>query len=155
MSMPRVTVRIRATSKKWQDAFPGMQRKIRRAVQEAFSRAKKRAACRNRVFELGVMLATDRRVRRLNRDYRGKDRPTNVLSFPQAGELTAAALRPFPSSMPVPLGDVVLALETVKRECRAQGKNLENHVLRLVVHGVLHILGYDHMTENEVICMEK
>ena len=95
-----------------------------------------------------VVLSSDAKVRRLNRDYRGKDKPTNVLSF--------AALdggKP-PRSQAWPLGDIILALGTCRKEARAQGKNLDQHLAHLVIHGVLHLLGYDHEMAAEAERME-
>ncbi len=89
-----------------------------------------RAAVGNRQRSLTVALADDRRVRDLNARDRGKDKPTNVLSYP-SGE------RVF-------LGDVVLARQTVWREAKSQGKTAADHVAHLVVHGTLHLMGYDH-----------
>jgi len=96
--------------------------------------------------ELSVVLAGDTAVRALNRDHRGKDSPTNVLSFPPAFA---------PPSGPRPLGDVILALETVRREAAEQGKPAVDHLRHLVVHGVLHLSGYDHGTEAEAEEMEE
>src|SRR3546814_17455559 len=78
-------------------------------------------------------------MRQLNRDYRGKDRPTNVLSF--SADAPGA---PAESTAPRMLGDVVLALETVLAEAAAQGKPPADHLAPLVLHGVLHLLGHDH-----------
>jgi probable rRNA maturation factor len=99
-------------------------------------------------FLVDVTLADDAEQRRLNRIYRGKDMPTNVLAFPQG------ALDPPRSDQPVLLGDVVLAFETVRREAAEQNKPLENHLRHLVVHGVLHLLGFDHENEAEAAAME-
>ncbi len=96
--------------------------------------------------EISVVLADDGLVRRLNRDYRGQDRPTNVLSFvaeDRGGEERVQLL-----------GDVVLALETIVLEASGQGKPVADHVSHLVVHGVLHLLGYDHRSEGEAAEME-
>ena len=111
---------------------------MRRAARAALlagkgSRGKKPGA-------LCIVLADDRLQRRLNRDFRGADKSTNVLSFTGA---------------PEGLGDVVLALETVAREAREQGKSLADHVAHLVVHGVLHLMGYDHETGREAVRMER
>lgn len=95
--------------------------------------------------ELTVAFADDARVRELNRDFRGKDKPTNVLSFPAA---------PMPGDGPVFLGDVVLARETVVREAEIDGKPLDHHIRHLVVHGFLHLLGYDHEDDEEAEVME-
>lgn len=100
-------------------------------------------------IEIGVSLADDAEQQRLNRDWRGLDRPTNVLAFP-AWEPGA----PIPSGAPLLLGDVVLAFETVAREAQQQGKPLGDHLSHLVVHGVLHLFGHDHAGEAEAIAME-
>ncbi len=96
--------------------------------------------------ELSVALVSDDAIRTLNRDYRGKDRATNVLSFP-GGESTDPAL-------PRLLGDVILAFETVSGEAETQGKPVEHHISHLVVHGFLHLLGYDHESSEEAEAME-
>lgn len=97
--------------------------------------------------ELSLMLADDAAVRELNRTWRGKDKPTNVLSFP-AFPVKAGA-QPGPM-----LGDIIIARETVEREAEEEGKPLENHLAHLVVHGFLHLLGYDHETDEEAEVME-
>jgi probable rRNA maturation factor len=99
--------------------------------------------------EVSVLLADDGRVRELNRVWRGKDRPTNVLSFPAWEPGT-----PFPADGPLPLGDVAVALETMLREAAAEGKTPEAHLAHLVVHGTLHLLGHDHEAEDEAERME-
>lgn len=93
------------------------------------------------------MLADDEAVRMLNRTYRDQDKPTNVLSFPGDGD-------PFPGQ-PRMLGDVVLAFGTVTREAEEQGKPLADHLSHLVVHGVLHLLGYDHEDDADADEMER
>ncbi|AWU94909.1 rRNA maturation RNase YbeY [Azospirillum ramasamyi] len=100
--------------------------------------------------ELSVVLADDALVHRLNREYRGKDKPTNVLSF----ALTEAEEPEVQDGMPVMLGDVILAYETVVREASEQRKNVKDHMTHLVMHGVLHLLGYDHETDDEAEEME-
>ncbi|WGM46098.1 Endoribonuclease YbeY [Brevundimonas sp. NIBR10] len=95
---------------------------------------------------LVVLLTDDATVRDLNTRFRGKDRPTNVLSFP-GGDM------PMPGQ-PLHLGDIVLAFETCRAEAEAQGKSLANHLTHLVVHGVLHLLGRDHEDETEAEAME-
>ena len=99
--------------------------------------------------EVSVLLADDGRVRELNRAWRGKDKPTNVLSFPawEPGAL-------LPAEGPLPLGDVAVALETVLREAAAEGRTPEAHLAHLVVHGTLHLLGHDHEEDDEAERME-
>ena len=101
--------------------------------------------------EICVVLADDDTVRDLNRRFRGVDRPTNVLSFPigEAGE------EPMPSGVPAMLGDVYVAFETASAEAADENKDLEDHLRHLVVHGVLHLLGYDHLTDADAETMER
>ncbi len=95
--------------------------------------------------EISLMLTDDAAVRDLNRAWRGKDSPTNVLSFP-APALDVPGVRP--------LGDIALALETVTREAEAEGKPLAEHATHLIVHGCLHLLGHDHDTIEAAQAME-
>ncbi|MDE2337026.1 MAG: rRNA maturation RNase YbeY [Alphaproteobacteria bacterium] len=155
--MTRITVNIDKASDKWNRAFPLMASKIAAAVTEAFLQAKKPAAFGRRAFEVNVVLTDDSNVKTLNKNYRGKNRPTNVLSFPQFNlqKFRRAALDIFPAKSGVPLGDIVLAFQTIRAECHEQEKSLENHVTHLIVHGTLHLLGYDHMRTREAEAMEK
>lgn len=99
--------------------------------------------------EVGVVFADDALVRALNREHRGRDRPTNVLSFP------LGAPAPMPADdAPLLLGDVVLAFETVCREADEQGKSVADHAAHLLVHGLLHLLGHDHETDCDATEME-
>jgi probable rRNA maturation factor len=85
---------------------------------------------------------------RLNHDYRDRDGPTNVLSFP-AGEIAG-----WPDDEAVPLGDIVVCAPVVRREAREQGKRLEDHWAHMLVHGTLHLLGFDHLADAEAREME-
>jgi len=96
-----------------------------------------------------VTLADDEAQRALNRTWRGKDAPTNVLAFPAADPAM-----PVPDGAPLLLGDVVLAFETVRREAIEQEKPLADHLRHLVVHGVLHLLGCDHDEPDAAALME-
>jgi len=95
-----------------------------------------------------VLMTDDAEIAELNRAWRGKNRPTNVLSFP------AAPIPGTPAEMARPLGDVVLAAGVVATEARAQGKTLENHVSHLIVHGVLHLAGHEHETDQAAAAMQ-
>lgn len=92
-----------------------------------------------------LALGDDALVRDLNRQFRGKDKPTNVLSFPSGEEAGPGA----------PLGDIVLARETLQREAALDGKPFDHHLMHLVVHGMLHLLGYDHESDREAETMER
>ncbi len=107
--------------------------------------------------EACVVLADDTLVRSLNREYRGKDAPTNVLSFPfQQSARSAPSDDIGPDATePRHLGDVVLAAGTVSREADAQGIQPVHHLQHLVVHGLLHLLGFDHDTDAQAEVMER
>lgn len=97
--------------------------------------------------ELSIIFTDDSHIRALNAQWRHKNKATNVLSFPafpiHAGEQPKALL-----------GDIVLAYETVKTEAETENKPVENHISHLLLHGCLHLLGYDHETEAEAVIME-
>lgn len=97
--------------------------------------------------EACIALSDDAAVRALNATYRGMDKPTNVLSFPSPEAP--------PSDGPAFLGDVVIALETVRREAGEKNITFEDHLQHLAVHGLLHLLGYDHETDGEAQVMER
>jgi probable rRNA maturation factor len=94
--------------------------------------------------EVSVTFCDDKAIRALNVEWRGKDQPTNVLSFPTPGAIERKPL----------LGDVIIAYETVSREAKEQGKALRAHAAHMVSHGFLHLIGYDHETAAEAERME-
>jgi len=96
--------------------------------------------------EACVIFTADAHMRELNRDWRKIDKPTNVLSFPAA--------RPPGSPAAVTLGDIFLGLETIRREAVEQGKSFRDHTAHMIVHGFLHLIGYDHMNAAEAELME-
>lgn len=106
-----------------------------------------RAAGADDAVEVALLFTGDTDIAALNREWRGKDGPTNVLSFP-------AEDFPLPPGEAKPLGDVVLAHGTVAREAAEQGKTLRDHAIHLIVHGTLHLLGHDHMEPDEADAME-
>jgi len=105
----------------------------------------------DRPVEVTVKLTNDAEVRNLNRQFRHKDKPTNVLSFPA---MTNEDIQHLPADFPRILGDIALAFETITREAIEQEKSLDHHVSHLIVHGLLHLLGYDHETDLEAEEME-
>jgi probable rRNA maturation factor len=118
---------------------PGIDRLLRRAVAAA-------ARTTSATGEIAVVLADDPAVRRLNRDWRQQDSATNVLAFPTNVS---------PHGARGPLGDIVIAYETTAREARAERKSFTHHTLHLAVHGFLHLVGYDHQTDDQAVTMEK
>ncbi len=101
---------------------------------------------RIREADLGIRLVDDREGRSLNRHYRGKDYPTNVLSFPAD----------LPEGVKLPLlGDLIICAPVVAREAAEQNKKVNAHYAHLTVHGILHLLGWDHEDDREAECMEQ
>lgn len=96
--------------------------------------------------EATIALASDTKVRELNRQYRGKDKATNVLSFPSA--------MPIEAGTPTYLGDIILAAETLVREAQELGTSPRHHFQHLCLHGLLHLLGFDHVVPADAVVME-
>jgi len=142
---PDPSVDVLIESDAWQ-ALPDAEDIVRRAIASA---ATTMAATRHRRTELSVLLCDDKTIAGLNARWRGQERPTNVLSFPAP---------PLPGAAPdgtVPLGDIAVAYETVVREAGEHGRPVSDHLSHLVVHGFLHLLGYDHHMDGEAEQMER
>lgn len=149
-----ISIAVVVEDPKWRDFLPDAEAIASRAARAAldFTRAHPLAAAAGGPAgaELALVLADDRQVRALNHRFRGIDKATNVLSF--AG-LDDADL-PDGDTQPYLLGDVVLARETIGREAQAQGKSPADHLTHLVVHGLLHLFGFDHQEEADAAAME-
>jgi probable rRNA maturation factor len=139
-----LSVEITAPCPGWQQACATAASLAGEAARLALRRSKAPATA-----VVDITLADDAAQRVLNRTWRGKDAPTNVLAFPAADPSV-----PLPVGAPLLLGDVVLAFETVQREAAEQQKPFEDHLCHLVVHGVLHLLGHDHENADEAAAME-
>jgi len=133
---PALGIDVLVVSNRWTPAA-----KLKAAARRAVAQAG--ATLSTTGSELAIVLADDSILRALNRDWRGIDAPTNVLSFPAKN--AAAGY----------LGDIILGYETVSQEARAEGKPLAHHVAHLAVHGFLHLLGYDHERQTDAIKMER
>jgi probable rRNA maturation factor len=146
---PRLSIAISIEDQGWAKLAPDAARLLRRAARDALAEAKSAGWRGSRVgHEISFVLTDDKRMRALNRAYRGKDKPTNVLSF---AALDGARPKP---GMPWLLGDVVLTSGVIAREAKAQRKSLQHHLSHLAVHGVLHLLGYDHEQDRDAEAME-
>jgi probable rRNA maturation factor len=110
----------------------GLQARLTQAAQAARGSTKLKG-------DFSILLAGDKRLHDLNLDFRGKDKPTNVLSFPAGGAYA---------------GDIAIAYGVTKKEAKAAGKSLADHASHLVVHGVLHLAGYDHERPRDAKLME-
>lgn len=144
----------------WEERIPGIDVICRRAASAAFIEALRVRRAPSATAGAGVtdrpgaclLLADDGQVQALNRQFLGRDEPTNVLAFPSAAAdvlvVTGA------DGPPLSLGDIIIALETTADEAMRAGKPLDCHLSHLVVHGVLHLLGFDHQVEDQAIEME-
>ena len=143
MKRQRVSVALRCAA--WAEALPRAERFAERIVGAVLDDPR---VGLTRPAEVSVVLADDAFIRRLNRDHRGKDKPTNVLSFPLEDADAGAKRRQ------LLLGDVVLAYRTIRREAKEEGKRLESHAAHMLVHGTLHLLGFDHAQSRAARIME-
>ncbi|MCC7305167.1 MAG: rRNA maturation RNase YbeY [Alphaproteobacteria bacterium] len=131
----QVTVDIAVPCDAWPPLAPLIEKAAFRTLQDSGYFKKNKNP-----VELSVVLTDNDEIRILNKKYRGKDKPTNVLSFPQDD--------------PALLGDVVLAYKTILEESQQQGKSFENHALHMVIHGILHLIGHDHENDRDAETME-
>lgn len=145
----RYEIDVSVSEPEWKASFLDVEAIARTAILNTFKMAKMPAAIKDRSLEISVVLANDDLVQVLNREYRNIDKPTNVLSF--AGLDSDA---PVPEEGPFALGDIILAYQTLARECKEQGKFFKDHYTHLIVHGTLHLLGYDHEDEDDANIME-
>jgi probable rRNA maturation factor len=131
---PAPSIDVQVQSPLW-DAEPAAVETVRAAIEAA-------AALVPAAGEVSVLLTSDAALRDLNREWCGLDQPTNVLSFPAARPSGAL------------LGDIAIAYQTLAREAAADGKPFLHHLAHLVVHGFLHLIGYDHQTDSQADAME-
>ncbi len=124
----------------WSKALPNVAALCRRAARAALAAAPSKSPRGAPRGVIAIALGDDALLRELNHQFRGQDKPTNVLSFP--------------TDEPDQLGDIALALQTVKREAAEQAKSLRQHLIHLVVHGTLHLLGHDHERPGQAKRME-
>lgn len=144
-----LNITLNVAHEKWKPRLKPYGKTVRGVLEAALAETELKNS--NRELELAVVLADDAFVQELNKNYRAKDKPTNVLSFPSS-ELEE--LENLPDSEQVNLGDIILALETVEREAKEQGKTFRGHTIHLLVHGFLHLLGYNHIKQEEAEIME-
>ena len=141
----RLSLEVVSTGPHWRGLGEGGAPKLARTVAKALAHA---VTLPGRRVAATLVLSDDAHVRALNRQWRGHDKPTNVLSFPSGTPAPAGA------RTTRLLGDVILARETLVREADGLGIALQDHYRHLVLHGLLHLLGYDHETDEEAEEME-
>lgn len=143
MTEPKLIVDVNIEAGAWQAAVPELSTFIERALAAALKTVDDLPG----EVEVSVLLTDDAHQQVLNAQWRGKDKPTNVLSFPSGEDA------PHPGQ-PKLLGDISLAFETLGREAQDQQKSLADHLCHLLVHGMLHLLGFDHETQQDADEME-
>jgi probable rRNA maturation factor len=141
-----LSIDVNVESPLW-EAQPEAETAVRRVLGVAAAMVSTRPA------ELAIVLTDDSAIRALNREWRGVDKPTNVLSFPARGPQALAA-EPAQPGPPVLLGDIVIAFETTAQEAGTESKRFEDHLAHLAVHGYLHLLGHEHEDERDAEAME-
>ena len=134
-----LSIEISRNSEGWPEHLDA---RAEQAVREALTQSKAKITGAS---ELSIVLTDDAEQRNLNRDWRGIDKATNVLSFPQ--------IEPFAPVSGL-LGDIILGRETLVKEADEQGVSFDDHFTHLVVHGFLHLLGYDHIEDADALVME-
>ena len=140
----------------WETVVTDAEMLVEAAARAAFEAAERPDILGDAPAEMSLVLADDALVQTLNRDYRDKDQPTNVLSFALLDDLDDTDdVLAREQGMPILIGDVILAFETVQREVGEQGKSVGDHLTHLVIHGVLHLLGYDHQSDPDADRMER
>jgi probable rRNA maturation factor len=133
-----VTIEIATQSKAW-EKLPGAEAAVRRAVEAALQGEHVEKG------EIGVVLTDDSGIQTLNNSFRATDKATNVLAFPAPKHS---------GNGPKPIGDIVLAYETLTREAESDGKAALHHLMHLAVHATLHLLGFDHIDDADADTME-
>lgn len=151
---PHIDLAVAITCDYWNTLDFSAEDVARDAMMLTFAMADTPAVIKGSDLEFSVVLTDDETIAALNRDYRGKDQPTNVLSFAALDAAEDADFTPPQAGQAWAIGDVILAFETIEREALEQNKSMRDHFAHLVVHGTLHLLGYDHEDSHEADIME-
>ncbi|MCS6877347.1 MAG: rRNA maturation RNase YbeY [Geminicoccaceae bacterium] len=139
------SVEVVVEAEPWRSVLSDPEALCRRAVETAIGLV----VGRGEIGPVTVLLTDDARIRALNRSWRGEDSATDVLSFPSGPRPPG-----LPAEEPWPLGDIAVAFETAARDARGSGRPLSDHLAHLLVHGTLHLLGFDHEEPEEAERME-
>ena len=147
-----VTVDLTIDDPDWLDDMPGADEQARKACAAAL-----KTTCPGSEFVVSLVMSNDRNVATLNRRWRNIDGPTDVLSFPSERRFPGIAPRAAEGALEgsaVELGDIVIARETLVRDALEHVRPLQDHLVHIVVHGTLHLLGYEHETDDDAGVME-
>jgi probable rRNA maturation factor len=140
MPQGRLVIGVQIETPEWRSAWPRLAADTRALLKATNVSLLSASPLRGEGLSVDVVFASDARLRALNARFRGKNRPTNVLSF---------------ENPEMPLGGIALAFETISREAKAQRKPFINHSKHLILHGFLHLAGYDHHTARSARLMER
>jgi probable rRNA maturation factor len=151
--MNPLTLDLSLDEPRWHHALPEAYEISVFALELAWQRVLREKNTPAFTTEISLYLTSDTGITKLNREYRHKATATNVLSFGMLDAWGDAVIMATQVDS-VPLGDIVIAYETVVREAAEQGKSLRDHYMHLLVHGLLHLCGYDHEVEEEAVVME-
>lgn len=135
---------------KWQDCSSLDYKAL---IKQCLEAVLKQVMKKNTLFELSVLLTNDTEIQALNKEYRQKEGATNILSFESGCFSDHNA--PLKQGRPIPIGDLVLSYETLKKEAESQHKSFQDHLTHLLIHGLLHLFGFDHEDEREADEMER
>ena len=143
--MPNVTADISIEHPAWSRKRLGLQKMSENVFSDTWKHIKGKSKAAPMI---SVVYTNDAEIKKLNKKFRAKNKPTNVLSF---------QIWPVPSALPpiqIPAGDIVFAFETIEREAKEAGLSFKHHLTHLMVHGFLHLFGYDHMNDADAEIME-
>jgi len=140
-----IRIALEIEDPRWTEKLPDVERLIETAVSHALADIDSGG----RPIEVGIRLVDDGTIRGLNREWRGKDKPTNVLSFPMGDPAPVAD-----ADFPWLIGDIVMSYDTMNVEAERDGKPMAHHVAHLAIHAALHLIGHDHEDEAEAEAME-
>jgi len=148
----KTQLHIEKASAPW-GKIKGLDRRLMRAAELTLASLPETLLPAAKQAELTLLLTTDKAVQTLNHDFRGKNAPTNVLSFPHFERQQLVKLGKKGEALYV--GDIAVAYQFTAREAKAEHKLLLDHVTHLMIHGILHLFGYDHITPGKAARMEK
>ncbi len=142
---PKIEIDITISDKRWNDTVSDIETITDNAIKTTISKISPKA----QNIEISIVLADDTFIKELNKNYRGKNKATNVLSFPLSEKSDFETEENF-----ISLGDIIIAFETIKSQAQEQNKSIHNHYLHMLIHGCLHLMHYDHLTDIEAQKME-
>lgn len=145
MPSPDVEIDIAVNDERWNSKIPD----IKTFTQDIVQRVLSDFEWKTNNIDISIVLADNDFIQELNKNYRRKDKPTNVLSFPQTENEDLNNQTPFLS-----LGDIIVAFETIEAEAYQQDKSFSDHYTHMLIHGCLHLLHYDHITDEQAVEME-